>query len=220
VIHALRAIICSVAFLALAPASTLAQKSALAQKSYLLPPDALVADQTQEDWSRSWWQWAASFERAESPVADTTGERCAGHQSGDVWFLAGTYETKRTFRTCRVPRDKHLFFPLINYVVMPNRAPVSCEAVTNTAARMTDDVSNLVLRIDGERYDDLTGHRQATRECFDIGVLVTPPARMYPSAANGYYAMLQPLPPGTHVIDLGGILPSMAQAITYTLIVE
>ena len=56
--------------------------------------------------------------------------------------------------------------------------------------------------------------------CFDIGVLVAPPVRMYPTAANGYYAMLRPLPPGTHTIDLGGILPSMAQAITYTLIVE
>jgi hypothetical protein len=113
-----------------------------------------------------------------------------------------------------------LFFPLINYVVMPNRASISCEAVTNTAARMTDDVSNLVLRIDGERYDELAGHRQATRDCFDLGVLVSPPVRMYPTAANGYYAMLRPLPPGTHHIDLGGILPSMAQAITYTLIVE
>ena len=213
-LHAWRAVIFSLVPLALVPAS------ALAQKSYLLPPDALVANQNQEDWSRNWWQWAASFERHESPVADTTGERCGGHQSGDVWFLAGTYETQRTFRTCRVPRGKHLFFPLINYIVMPNRAPISCEAVTNTAARMTDDVSNLVLRIDGERYDDLAGHRQATRDCFDLGVLVSPPVRMYPTAANGYYAMLRPLPPGTHHIDLSGILPSIAHAITYTLIVE
>ena len=125
-----RAAACRIALVLLLPAS------GFAQHSYLLPPDAIVANRSQEDWSSVWWQWAASFERAESPVADETGERCAGHQSGDVWFLAGTYETKRTFRTCRVPRDRHLFFPLINYVVMPNRTPVSCEAVRNTAARM------------------------------------------------------------------------------------
>jgi hypothetical protein len=188
---------------------------ALAGESYLLPPDAVVADRSHEGWSRVWWQWAASFNRFESPVADQTGERCAGHQSGDVWFLAGTYETQRTFRTCTVPRGKHLFFPLINYVVMPNGKPISCNAVTSTAARMTDGVSNLVLRIDGERHAELARHRQATRDCFDIGELATPPV-----AANGYYAMLRPLPPGTHVIDLGGILPSLAQAVTYTLIVE
>jgi len=193
---------------------------AFAGESYLLPPDAVVANRTQEDWSRVWWQWAATFERFESPVADQTGERCAGHQSGDVWFLAGTYETQRTFRTCRVPRGKHLFFPLINYVVMPNGAPIKCQSVMNTAARTTEGVSNLVLRIDGERYGDLARHRQATGDCFNLGELVTPPVRMYPSAANGYYVMLRPLPPGTHVIDLGGILPSMAQAVTYTLIVE
>jgi hypothetical protein len=193
---------------------------AFAEESYLLPPDAVVAKRSQEDWSRIWWQWAATFRRAESPVADQTGERCTGHQTGEVWFLAGTYETQRTFRTCRVPRGKYLFFPLINYVVMPNSAPISCNAVTSTAARMTDGVSNLVLRIDGERHGDLARHRQATRDCFDLGELATPPVRMYPSAANGYYAMLRPLPPGTHVIDLGGILPSMAQAVTYTLIVE
>jgi hypothetical protein len=192
---------------------------AIAGESYLLPPDAVVANRSQEDWSRIWWLWAASFDRAESPVADLTGERCAGHQSGDV-FLAGTYGTRRTFRTCTVPRDKHLFFPLINYVVMPNGAPISCKAVTSTAARMTDGVSNLVLRIDGEPYAALVRHRQATRECFDIGELATPPVRIYPSAANGYYVMLRPLRPGTHVVDLGGILPSMAQAVTYTLIVE
>ncbi len=45
-----------------------------------------------------------------------------------------------------------------------------------------------------------------------------PPAD--PSAANGYYVMLNPLPPGKHEINFGGILPDMAQAVTYTLIVE
>ena len=69
---------------------------ATAGESYLLPADAVIADRTQEDWSRVWWQWAATFQRFESPVADQTGERCSGHQMGDVWFLAGTYETQRT----------------------------------------------------------------------------------------------------------------------------
>ena len=48
-------------------------------------------------------------------------------------------------------------------------------------------------------------------------VLVQP---VYPSAANGYYVMLRPLPPGRHTLNFGGVLPSMLQAVTYTLIVE
>src|SRR5437762_1456121 len=84
-----------------------------------VPPGERVADTSQADWSKAWWQWAGSFDRADSPVADRTGTSCHLKQSGPVWFLAGTYGTRRTIRTCTIPRDKYLFFPLINYVVMP-----------------------------------------------------------------------------------------------------
>ncbi|HUQ51517.1 MAG TPA: hypothetical protein VM692_04800 [Gammaproteobacteria bacterium] len=39
-------------------------------------------------------------------------------------------------------------------------------------------------------------------------------------AANGYYVMLRPLPPGKHTINFGGALPTNVQLVTYTLIVE
>lgn len=90
----------------------------------------------------------------------------------------------------------------------------------STAARMTDQVSNLVLEVDGVRYTDLVQHRQPTRGCFDLGVRAEPKARIFPSAANGYYVMLRPLPPGEHTLNFGGALPSMLQAVTYTLIVK
>jgi hypothetical protein len=32
--------------------------------------------------------------------------------------------------------------------------------------------------------------------------------------------MLEPLSPGTHDVSFGGVLPSMMQAVKYTLIVE
>lgn len=195
--------------------------SASAGESTLVPPDEPVAGLSQQDWSRVWWQWAATFERHESPVADPTGELCAGNQSGDVWFLAGTYGTARTIRTCTVPRGKHLFFPIVNYVVMPNPPqPLSCTAAVDRAARITDGLLRILLEVDGESYDGLAKHRQATRECFDLGALSAPPIRLYPTAANGYYVMLRPLPPGEHVINFGGALPSIIQLVTYTIIVE
>ena len=145
---------------------------ALAEETYLLPPDAPVADVSQEDWSRTWWQWAASFERAASPVADLTGELCASRQSGDVWFLAGTYGSARTVRTCAVPRGKYLFFPIVNYVVTPNprsTQPLSCAQAIDHAARMTDDLLRILLEIDGQSYDGLLEHRQATRAVLRFG---------------------------------------------------
>ena len=193
--------------------------AASAEESYLLPPDQPVAGASQEDWSRVWWQWAATFQRYESPIADPTGELCANNQSGDVWFLAGTYGSARTIRTCTVPRGKYLFFPIVNYVVMPNSTQnLSCASAIGTAARMTDDLLKILLEVDGKPYEGLVAHRLAT-ECFDLGALA-PPLHLYPAAANGYYVMLRPLPPGEHVINFGGALPSMIQLVTYTLIVE
>ena len=205
-----------VAALALSVALT-----ATAAESYLLEPNVAVAGKTQEAWSRAWWEWAGSFEQRLSPIADATGERCGLKQGSKVWFLAGTYDTGRTIRTCTVPRGRHLFFPLVNYVVMPRGpSPVNCEQAALSAERLTDDPARLILEIDGQRYEDLAVHRLATPECFDIGARAEPPVRVYPTAANGYYVMLKPLPPGRHVINFGGILPSILQAVTYTLTVE
>lgn len=194
---------------------------AQARTDLTVPPTVAVDGLSQAEWSRSWWQWAASFERSESPVADQTGALCASGQSGKVWFLAGTYGTHRTVRTCKVPRDKYLFFPLINYATFPNgRTRTDCASVTETAARMTNNAAGLVLEIDGARVPDLPSYRQATRECFDLGVRGTPRTRVYPAAANGYYVMLPPLSPGKHTLNFGGALSSMLQAVTYTLVVE
>lgn len=199
----------------------LAALPVFAGEGYLLPPDKPVAGKTQEEWSREWWQWAGSFKRYASPVADSSGERCAEGQRGDVWFLAGTYGTGRTIRTCTVPRGKHLFFPLVNYVAMPTVTDVvKCETVMREASSLTEGAEKLVLEVDGHLYGDLLQHRLPTRECFDMGVRVTPPMRVYPTAADGYYVMLKPLPPGKHEINFGGIMPDMLQAVTYTLIVE
>lgn len=190
--------------------------------SPLLAPDAVVGGLTQAQWSQRWWEWAGSFEYQDSPVADRTGANCAAGQSGDVWFLAGTYGTQRTVRTCRVPAGKHLFFPIINYVVFPpSRGPVpSCFSMMSEAARITQRPQALMIDIDGVRHQALHAHRQATRECFDLGARTETRTKLYPSAANGYYVMLQPLPAGRHTIEFVGILPSMTQGVTYTLIVE
>jgi hypothetical protein len=185
----------------------------------VVPPTEKIAKRSQVEWSVAWWQWAGSFAHYESPVADKTGSRCHLRQSGPVWFLAGTYGTHRTIRSCTVPAGKHLFFPLINYVVFPQyEQSLSCERAMEEARVSTDDVTALVLEIDGKRIDHLEVHRQATKDCFDLAALSS--GGVSPSAANGYYIMLRPLSRGTHTLNFGGILPGMSQAVTYTLKVE
>lgn len=175
---------------------------------------------SQAEWSKVWWQWAGSFAHDQSPITDQTGELCGLKQKGPVWFLAGTYGTHRTVRTCKVPKDKYLFFPLINYVVMRSAyRQSSCMTVMSEAATLTNHVAALVLEVDGTRVDNLNAYRQAT-PCFDMGELAEPKTRVFPSAANGYYVMLKPLSPGKHVVHFGGALPDMLQAVSYTLLVE
>ena len=215
--RAIHVVLASAAFFAF-------QSPVIAQTDVAVPPAEPVANMSQANWSKAWWQWAGSFDRMDSPVADRTGENCHLKQSGPVWFLAGTYGSQRTIRTCTVPRGKYLFFPLINYVVMPgsqNASCVSCcDSYVEKAALITDHPLNLVLDLDGSRVENLESYRQITTECFDMGERAEPKYRIFPSAANGYYVMLRPLSPGKHVINFGGMLPSMIQAVTYTLIVE
>jgi hypothetical protein len=126
-------------------------------------------------------------------------------------------------RTCKVPKDKYLFFPLINYVVMPESGEACstcCATYTNEVRRITDVPSDLLLEVDGTRVEQLQTYRQVSPSCFDMGALSNPPYRIFPSAANGYYVMLKPLAPGKHVLNFGGRLPGMSQAVTYTLEVE
>ena len=194
--------------------------SAFAQSSSLLAPTEEVSNVSQAEWSKRWWQWAASFDRMDSPVSDQTGELCAQKQSGPVWFLAGTYGTRRAIRECTIPRGKYLFFPLINYVVVRGVASTTtCMGLMTQATQMTNEVASLVLDIDGIRSSNLVVHRQAPTGCFDVSALSERPAGI-PAAANGYYAMLRPLSPGVHTLNFGGALPSILQAVTYTIRVE
>jgi len=185
----------------------------------IVRPTESVAGRSQADWSREWWQWAGSFRRFESPVADKTGARCAASQSGAVWFLAGTYGTARTIRTCTVPAGKYLYFPLINYIVTPSFSnSLTCPQAKEWAREVTDGVSSLVLVLDGQSIPGLESHRQATSDCFDLAARAG--GGVMPSAGNGFYVMIRPLLPGMHTLEFGGVLPSMSQAVTYTLKVE
>ena len=206
----------SLALIIVASASAFADDA-----NVVLPPTRSVSGQSQSEWSQRWWQWAASFPSATSPVADRTGKHCAAGQSGPVWFLAGAFGSALVERHCKVPRGKYLFFPLINYVVFPHRdSPLTCEQATRTARDMTDSPAVLVGEIDGHKIPNLEKYRQATPGCFDLAVQADIRISVGRSAANGYYLMLSPLKAGRHTLRFGGELPTLRQAISYELVVE
>ena len=182
----------------------------------LIAPTKAIAGQSQEEWSKRWWRWALSFDEDGSPVGDPDGSLCAEGQSGPVWFLAGTYETARTVRKCRVPAGKTLFFPLVNFIaVEPDDEEESCASLKRRAAELAPAPTALVLEVNGKRFTGLEAHRQVTRRCFHVADDDDTLA-----AGNGFYVALGPLKKGRYTLNFGGILPELSQAVTYTIDVD
>jgi len=62
-----------------------------------------------------WWQWVYSFPAAQSPQIQNGAVDCSLGQSGSIWFLAGSPTgTDSYVRSCTVPHNKSLFFPVLN----------------------------------------------------------------------------------------------------------
>ena len=69
---------------------------------------------TYGEWAANWVQLAESGPVGENAISDTTGEFCDENQpDGPVWFLAGTFGTVGVERHCTIPRNRALFYPLI-----------------------------------------------------------------------------------------------------------
>jgi hypothetical protein len=186
-----------------------------------LPDIAMVEGISQSELTNRWWQWAGSFEYADSPVSDATGERCGAGQEGPVWFLAGTYGSMPAKRTCKVPADKYLFFPLINYIVMPRMCgQCSCDQVVATAHEVTNGAMGLFTELDGRALGALNEHRVASNGCFNVAGRIPNGPKIEPAASDGYWLLIPPLPKGKHTLRFGGSLPSLRQELIYTLIVE
>jgi hypothetical protein len=174
---------------------------------------------TYADLGAEWFQWAVQAPATDNPVDDKTGAKCRVGQEGPVWFLAGTRGSgETTVRQCEVPGDKAIFFPLINSAwfaflndppgertaeFVRNKAEVGCDA---------NSIRNLSVTIDGvpvarpDRYltaADQSPLFQAQLPTDNIFGLTEDDAKellLSPSAHQGFYLYLKPLPVGEHTI--------------------
>lgn len=200
----------------------------------VLAPDFLVDNRRAEDHASEWWKWAKSSPRNINPVYDLTGEHCAVGQTGRVWYLAGAFGSAKITRSCRIPENTYLFFPAVNIVYWPRRGVTTntCDQAIASAAVNNDSALEVFVSVNDDLVDEPKRHRVRTTECFDIYERV--PAelgayRAYPSATDGYWFMLAPLPKGAHVLKFGGRYRSpdprepygqMVQDIEYRIVVE
>lgn len=199
---------------------------------HVYPPGYSVNGHTAEDLSAKWWQWSQSIPRAQNPVRDEKGILCGQGQQGPVWFLAGGFGSAKIQRSCLVPYGKHIFFPIVNMAFWPSREGLgyTCEKAQRDAAINNDGALELFVELNGVAVESPKRYRARSYGCFNI--LERAPAGSgvydaYPSASDGYWILLKPLPKGAHVLKFGGRYASpnqphgrMVQDIEYQLIVQ
>lgn len=184
---------------------------------------------TYGQWNAKWWQWVFSIPTPSNPLLDFTGADCAVSQSGQVWFLSGTFGSPSgggpSRRTCTIPSNKAILFPIINS---------ECSTIEGNGSTLSDFLAcdagfiNLVTSInatiDGVPQKNLFLYRfQSPLYTFTLpsdnilGITGCPCTS--PAGADGYYMMLQPLQAGVHTVSFGGAVPafSFSTANIYTL---
>lgn len=161
-----------------------------------------------EKWVESWWQWCYSFKETDNPVADSTGQFSKyGQVSDSVWFLAGTFGGK-VERTCKIPREFGIFFPILNNIISYHTDPqLKTQSELETYAKCDLDRTNFIsANIDGQDIPDLYSYRVHS-ELFSINV----PSKKNKhsqvkteAVSDGYWLFLKSLSPGKHIIKFAG----------------
>lgn len=176
-----------------------------ASDSMLVGANEKVQGKALDEYANLWWQWASSMPADQSPVRDISGLKCDVNQNGPVWFLAGGYGSSKIRRQCTIPQGHYLFFPVINMINFANKtnSKLSCEQVKANSAMNNDHLRAFEVRVDEQKWVNPVFHRASSNHCFDLlgwPAKTVPTRRVYPSATDGYWVMLKPLPVGAHVI--------------------
>jgi hypothetical protein len=194
---------------------------------------AIAADEERS--GAGFWQWALSIPASVNPLLDTTGEKCMVGQRGDIWYLGGLFGAAGNVqRNCKVPEGTTLFFPIYNSVQIdtPNicgQGPSIPEKDLKAFAKAAvDSATNLSVTVDGKnikpkRIKSPVFAAVLPADNLFVGPCTGQPgavvADVYaPSVDEGFYAQVNGLKPGPHIIqfhseDGGGF----QQDVTYNL---
>jgi len=214
------------------------------------PGDATpkVYGKTIGNWGHAWWQWALNFATADNPILQDGVVDCSAGQSGNVWFLAGTFGGAAE-RTCTIKKGKAIFFPLFNGIwwtpLVPN-VPEDCtdEASCRGVSVNIDALTSWTCTVDGTpcvwSYQIVRAQSDARPFNIPAGSIADTdfgpvqggtyePGLRRISIADGYWVMLDPLPRGQHTIhftaatadgDDDDFDPDFSLDVTYQLRVD
>jgi hypothetical protein len=215
--------------LALVVAMPLASGNPASTEQESAPPGQL--NKNLGDLTAEWWSWAFQDPSPlEGSYTDkkTDEPRCEGEYVEGLFFLAGSSGLDPVKRTCTVPADTPILFPVVNFV---------CSKATEDKppyTRCAKDFLNGNVLVDSTTYARLAGKDlkiqriasgpfQWTIESdknpySDLGLPAE--AGIYKAASDGLWVYLEGgLNPGRYTLEFGGEFPNadFRQEITYNL---
>ena len=182
----------------------------------VVPQSQLVAGKSYGEWAAEWYRWDLGNATNRAASLDATGANGHNGQKGPVWFLAGSTVGGTIDRTVVVPKDKNVFFPVINIIndfpcPDPDFKPAegqSMEAFLSEFAKaVVDTTVGFQVEIDGVvttnplPYRARSGLFEFTADATWAGIdSCTTQRPVALGVADGYWIMLEPLTSGAHTI--------------------
>ena len=158
------------------------------------------------EWSFEWWQWFSSIPSGSNPGEDTTGKSCALSQNdSNMWFLTLTFGFDKATRTCTIPAQRAIFVPILSSICDKSEYPElkTKDDLLKCAQQFNEGIQrDLFLEVDGKQIKSLENYRASsplTNITWPEHNVFGGPIGSFESVADGFYVILDPLPPGEHV---------------------
>ena len=175
--------------------------------------DSVPYGETYGHWTVKWWQWFLLTPKSVNPVLDRTGKYAYINQpSKHVWFLTGKLaDEDRNFpnRSCRIPTDRSILFPVINCEANPLEYPDlrTDYDLTEHVKRDEDTIIEKECSVDSKRIP--AQRVKSDPPIFELkinedNVINIKGGKSTHASADGYWVFLKPLPIGEHTISFQG----------------
>lgn len=191
----------------------------------LFTPESRPFGRTYAEWTAKWWQWVLSISKAENPLVDQNGKNCSNNQNGSVWFLAGSLKGSAE-RSCTIPADKAILFPIINVEASVAEGDGSTEEELSAVVRFEmDQIADMRAMINGTNVDELKQFRIQS-PLFNVTLpqdnVLRLPAQTTKMMSEGYWLFVKAMEPGNyHLYSFGSCLAGRIKiGITYHLTIE
>jgi hypothetical protein len=199
--------------------------SAAEQAIQPLPPDGTAYGMRMPDWAVAYLQWLFSIPVDSSPFLafDTMGERAGVGQRAPVWFVPAYPVPGSGIRTVTIPDGQAvLVSPAVILRTEPPGTVLEDELLDfSDQPPYLERIQVLEVSLDGALVPDIQRHRLKTPvfsislapgNLFEVPVTAGKEARVA-AAAEGYWFLYPPLPPGKHVLSIRqeGVTPDTGE---------